>query len=132
MQRGRRNKRRYSYSVVCSAYAYLPVFWAIPREILSQPAAATAVGMINAVGSVAGFAGPFLFGYLHTRTNSFSPGLSLMTLSALAGGLLILCVPGARHQRHDRRFRRRAATRKPEVRQDRRCFSGSPRHRETS
>jgi ACS family tartrate transporter-like MFS transporter len=81
------------FTVVCSAYAYLPVFWAIPSEILSQPAAATAVGMINAVGSVAGFAGPFLFGYLHTRTNSFSPGLSLMMLSALAGGLLVLCVP---------------------------------------
>jgi MFS family permease len=81
------------FTVVCSAFAYLPVFWAIPSEILSQPAAATAVGMINAVGSVAGFAGPFLFGYLHTRTNSFSPGLALMMLSALAGGLLILCVP---------------------------------------
>src|ERR1022692_2114851 len=42
------------FTVVCSASAYLPVFWAIPSEILSQPAAATAVGMINAVGSVAG------------------------------------------------------------------------------
>ena len=83
------------FTVVCSAYAYLPVFWAIPSEILSPLAAATAVGMINAVGSVAGFAGPFLFGYLHTRTNSFSPGLALMMLSALAGGLLILCVPRA-------------------------------------
>jgi nitrate/nitrite transporter NarK len=83
------------FSVVCSAYAYLPVFWAIPSEILSQPAAAIAVGMINAVGSVAGFAGPYLFGYLHTRTNSFSPGLALMMLSALAGGLLLLCVPRA-------------------------------------
>jgi len=80
------------FTVVCTAYAYLPVFWAIPSEILSQPAAATAVGIINAVGSVAGFAGPFLFGYLHTRTNSFSPGLALMMLSALAGGLLILCI----------------------------------------
>ena len=56
-------------------------------------AAAAAVGMINAVGSVAGFAGPYLFGYLNTRTGTFSYGLALMMVSALAGGLLILCTP---------------------------------------
>jgi hypothetical protein len=27
--------------------------------------------MINAVGSIAGFAGPYLFGYLNTQTGSF-------------------------------------------------------------
>jgi nitrate/nitrite transporter NarK len=75
------------------AFAYLPTFWAIPTEILSESAAAAAVGMINAVGSVAGFAGPQLFGYLNTRTGSFSYGLALMMVSALAGGLLILCTP---------------------------------------
>jgi MFS transporter, ACS family, tartrate transporter len=81
------------FTVACSAYAYLPVFWAIPTEILSQSAAAAAVGMINAAGSVAGFAGPYLFGYLNTRTGSFSSGLALMMVAALAGGLLILCTP---------------------------------------
>jgi ACS family tartrate transporter-like MFS transporter len=75
------------------AYAYLPTFWAIPTEILSQSAAAAAVGMVNAVASVAGFAGPHLFGYLNTRTGSFSSGLALMMACALIGGLLILRVP---------------------------------------
>jgi MFS transporter, ACS family, tartrate transporter len=74
-------------------FAYLPTFWAIPTEILSQSAAAAAVGMVNAVASVAGFAGPHLFGYLKARTGSFSYGLTLMMISALAGGLLILCIP---------------------------------------
>jgi ACS family tartrate transporter-like MFS transporter len=81
------------FTLVCVAYAYLPTFWAIPTEILSQSAAAAAVGMINALGSIAGFAGPYVFGYLHTRTGSFSYGLALMMVSALAGGLLILCTP---------------------------------------
>ena len=80
-------------TMVCMAYAYLPTFWAIPTELLSQSAAAAAVGMVNAVGSAAGFAGPYLFGYLNTRTGSFSYGLALMMVSALAGGLLILCTP---------------------------------------
>ncbi len=81
------------FTMVGLAYAYLPTFWAIPTELLSQSVAAAAVGMINAVGSVAGFEGPYLFGYLNTRTGSFSYGLALMMVSAIAGGLLILCAP---------------------------------------
>jgi ACS family tartrate transporter-like MFS transporter len=73
--------------------AYLPAFWAIPTEILSQSTAAAAVGMINAVGSVAGFAGPYLFGYLYTRMGSSSYGLAVITVSAVAGGLLMLRTP---------------------------------------
>ena len=81
------------FSLVGMVFAYLPTFWAIPTEILSQSAAAAAVGMVNAVGSAAGFVGPYLFGYLNTRTGSFSYGLALMMVSGLAGGLLILCTP---------------------------------------
>ena len=81
------------FTLVGMAFSYLPVFWAIPTEILSQSTAAAAVGMVNAVGSAAGFAGPYLFGYLNTRTGSFSYGLALMTVSALAGGMLMLCSP---------------------------------------
>jgi MFS transporter, ACS family, tartrate transporter len=81
------------FTMASVSFAFLPTFWAIPTEILNQSAAAAAVGMINAVGSVAGFAGPRLFGYLNTQTGSFSYGLALMMVSALVGGLLILCTP---------------------------------------
>jgi len=81
------------FTLVAAAIAYLPAFWAIPTEILSQSVAAAAVGMINAVGSVAGFAGPYLFGYLHTRTGTFSYGLSTMMVAAVAGGVLMLSAP---------------------------------------
>jgi len=84
------------FTTACLAYAYLPAFWAIPTEILSRSAAAAAVGMINAVGSVAGFAGPYALGYLHSRTGSFSYGLGLMMAAALAGGLLVLRAPVGR------------------------------------
>jgi ACS family tartrate transporter-like MFS transporter len=72
---------------------FLPVFWAMPSEILSESAAAAGVGLINAVGSVAGFAGPFAFGYLNSRMGSYSYGLGLMMACAVAGGLLVLRVP---------------------------------------
>jgi len=81
------------FTMVCFIFAYLPAFWAIPTETLSQSAAAVAVGMINAVGNLAGFAGPYLFGYLNTMTGSFSFGLALMMFSALTAGILMLCTP---------------------------------------
>lgn len=80
-------------SIACVALAYLPTFWAIPTEILSQSAAAAAVGVINSVGSAAGFAGPYLFGYLNTRTGSYSLGMALMAIAAIVGGMMILCTP---------------------------------------
>jgi cyanate permease len=83
------------FTILCSTEAFLPVFWAMPTEILSDSAAAAGVGMVNAVGSVAGFAGPFLFGYLNSRMGSFSYGLGLMAVLAIVGGLLVLQVPAA-------------------------------------
>jgi ACS family tartrate transporter-like MFS transporter len=86
------------FTMVCMCDVYLPVFWAMPAEILSKSAMAAGVGMINAVGSVAGFAGPYAIGYLHSRTGSFSYGWALMMVCAFAGGMLILRAPRARER----------------------------------
>jgi nitrate/nitrite transporter NarK len=83
------------FTMTCIVFAYLPTIWAIPTEILTRSSAAASVGLINAVGSAAGFAGPYLFGYLNTRTGSFSSGLTLMMLTAIAAALLILRIPGS-------------------------------------
>lgn len=84
------------FTVVCMAYSFLPVLWAMPSEILCDSAAATAVGLINAVGSVAGFAGPYAFGYLHTLTGSYRWGLALMALCAVGSAMLLLSTPETR------------------------------------
>jgi len=81
------------FTLLLCVSGFLPVFWTMPSEILSESAAAAGVGMINAVGSVAGFAGPFAFGYLNSRMGSYSYGLGLMMVCAVAGGLLVLQVP---------------------------------------
>jgi ACS family tartrate transporter-like MFS transporter len=81
------------FTMVCVFMAFLSSFWAIPTEILSESTAAFAVGMINALASVAGFAGPYAFGYLNTRTGSFSTGFTVLMVSALASGILILLTP---------------------------------------
>lgn len=84
------------FSMVAVIFAALPPSWAIPTEILSGSAAAAAVGMINGIGSVAGFTGPYAFGYLHARTGSLSYGFLVLMVSAFAAGILFLLAPGAR------------------------------------
>ena len=81
------------FTMLLCVSGFLPVFWTMPSEILSESAAAAGVGLINAVGSVAGFAGPFAFGYLNSRMGSYSYGLGLMMFCAVVGGLLVLRVP---------------------------------------
>jgi MFS transporter, ACS family, tartrate transporter len=81
------------FTVATIGSAYLPVLWSIPTEYLSKSAAAAAVGMVNAIGSIPGFVGPYILGYLSTQTGSFTPGLTVLLCTSLVGGLLILCVP---------------------------------------
>jgi ACS family tartrate transporter-like MFS transporter len=82
-------------SVICVPMAFLPVFWAIPTEILSDSKAAVAVGTINALASLAGFAGPYAFGYLSAETGSFVAGFGVLMSFALAAGILMLFTPAA-------------------------------------
>lgn len=82
-------------SVICMAMAFLPVFWAIPTEILTGSNAAVAVGTINALASLAGFAGPYAFGYLRAETGSFVAGFFALMFCAIAAGILMLLTPAA-------------------------------------
>ena len=82
-------------SFVCMAMAFLPVFWAIPTEILTDSRAAVAVGTINALASLAGFAGPYAFGYLRAETGSFVAGFVVLMFCARAAGILMLLTPAA-------------------------------------
>jgi len=78
-------------TLVAVGSSYLPVFWSIPSEILSPSVTAGSVGLISALGSLAGFASPYAFGYLNQRTGSYLTGLAgLAVLSLLAIATMFL------------------------------------------
>ena len=81
------------FTMIATANAFLPVFWAVPTSLLSRSAAAGAVGLINGVASIAGFASPYLLGYLSTRTGSFSTGMVTIAVAGIAAVLLIFRIP---------------------------------------
>ena len=86
------------FTMIAVVNAFLSTLWAMPTTLLSRSAAAAAVGMINAIASVAGFISPYLLGYLSSRTGSFDSGMAAIMAAAIAGGLLILRVPRAQSE----------------------------------
>jgi nitrate/nitrite transporter NarK len=73
-------------------FGFHPAFWPVPTEFLAESGAAASIGLINSVGNLGGFVGPFIVGYLLTRTHSFSAGLSFLVGSFLVSGILMLLV----------------------------------------
>jgi ACS family tartrate transporter-like MFS transporter len=79
---------------VLGVRSYLAPFYALPRLFLAGPAAAGAIGFINAIANLGGFVGPKVFGKLAKATGgSYVPGfIYLVGTTALAG----VCVLAAR------------------------------------
>jgi ACS family tartrate transporter-like MFS transporter len=74
--------------------AYLPPFWALPSLFLSEAAAAGSIGLINSLGNLGGFLGPYVLGTVESLTGSFEGGLlflgasmGLATIAVLRLGL---------------------------------------------
>ena len=64
-----------------------PLFWPIPGSFMTGATAAAGIATINSLGNLSGFFGPYLMGYLHEKTHSFTAGLVTLGLIALAGGI---------------------------------------------
>jgi MFS transporter, ACS family, tartrate transporter len=64
------------------------IFWPIPTRFLSGVGAAAGLAFINSIGTIGGFAGPYLMGWLREHTGSFAAGLLAMAGILLAAALL--------------------------------------------
>jgi ACS family tartrate transporter-like MFS transporter len=66
------------------------LFWTLPTAWLSGTAAAGGIALINSIGNLAGFGGPYLIGWIKETTGSTSTGLLVLALLPLVAGLLVL------------------------------------------
>ncbi|HEX7783053.1 MAG TPA: MFS transporter [Sphingobium sp.] len=69
--------------------AILPIFWTLPASRLNGAAAAGGIALINALGHVGSFAGPFLIGWIKDATGSFTSGLLAVSFGVLATGIVV-------------------------------------------
>jgi D-galactonate transporter len=83
---------------VCAigVYAAIPVFWQLPTRLLSGIGAAAGIALINSFGNLAGFAAPYVTGWLEDLTGSFRTGLWVVAVLMVGAGLLALRTRPAR------------------------------------
>lgn len=76
---------------VAGALAYDGPFWASASRAMPAVVAGTAMGLINAVGNLGGFIGPYVGGYLQDVTHgSFLATSIFLACCLLAAGLVML------------------------------------------
>jgi D-galactonate transporter len=71
-------------------FSALPVFWTLPTAMLTGTAAAAGIAFINAVGNLAGFAGPYLIGWIKESTGDFSWALLALAAAPLVSAVITL------------------------------------------
>jgi len=78
-------------------YGYQPAMWSVATRTLSGTGAAASIGLINSVGNLGGFVGPYVLGYLTKKTHSFSAGVFALAVAAFVAAALVAQLPAARH-----------------------------------
>jgi ACS family tartrate transporter-like MFS transporter len=76
-------------------------FWALSTAFLSGTAAAGGIALINSVGNLGGFFGPYLVGIIKDATGSDMAALLLLGGALLGMGLAALAVPQTRRAPQD-------------------------------
>jgi ACS family tartrate transporter-like MFS transporter len=71
-------------------YGSKPSFWPMPSEFLTGTAAAGGIALVNCVGNLGGFVGPYAVGWIKDSTGDFSAALYFLAGSAVASALITL------------------------------------------
>jgi ACS family tartrate transporter-like MFS transporter len=64
-------------------------FWPLPSVFLSGTAAAGGIALINSIGNLGGYVGPFVVGWIKDSTNSFEVALYFLAACSLASGAIV-------------------------------------------
>jgi ACS family tartrate transporter-like MFS transporter len=67
----------------------LPMFWSLAASRLSGKAAGASIAIVNSVGAVGAFSGPYAMGWLHDATHSYSAGLWAIAACLAIGAIVV-------------------------------------------
>jgi len=73
-------------------FGNLPVFWTLPTAFLSGAAAAGGIALINSIGNLAGFAGPYAMGAIKDWTGGYTAGLLCLSAAGFLAMMLVLAL----------------------------------------
>lgn len=66
------------------------LFWTLPTSMLGRDTAPTGIALINSLSNLAGFAAPYMLGWLKTRTGNVMDGYLVLALLASISAALAL------------------------------------------
>jgi ACS family tartrate transporter-like MFS transporter len=75
-----------------------PCFWSLPTAMLSGTAAAGGIALINALGNLGGFFGPYIFGLVRDATGNFTLALIAIAMGPVMSAVVVVFLG------HDRRL----------------------------
>jgi len=81
-------------------FSCLPVFWTLPTAFLSGASAAAGIAIVNSIGNLSGFAGPYAMGWIKDQTGNYTVGLLLVAGTAALATIIVLALG------HDQRLER--------------------------
>jgi D-galactonate transporter len=84
-------------------------FWPLPSMFLTGSAAAGGIALINSVGNLGGFAGPYIMGWVKDATGSFKAGLYVLAGFGIAAAVVTLMVVKSQPRRIERSTQRNEA-----------------------
>ena len=67
-----------------------PPFWPLPSAYLTGPAAAAGIALVNSVGNLGGFAGPYMLGWAKQFSTNFSSGLYMLGCLGVVGTIMTM------------------------------------------
>jgi MFS transporter, ACS family, tartrate transporter len=75
---------------VMGNFATIPIFWTLPTGFLSGSAAAGGIALINSIGSLGGFVGPYAIGWIKDATGETTLGLVVLAAGSIMAGVVTL------------------------------------------
>jgi len=77
---------------VLGVFSMMGPFWAMPTSFMYGSAAAAGIAVINSIGNLGGFVGPYVIGLVRTSTGQFKGGLLLVSAALAVSGAVVLMV----------------------------------------
>jgi MFS family permease len=86
-----------SYALMCLAipgpFAAIAPFWAIPSETLPRNVMGPVIGIVNAIGNVGGYAGPWITGWLKEKYHGITVPFCVLGVGMLIAAALAFLLP---------------------------------------
>lgn len=73
-------------------YSFFGSFWSLPSLFLTEASAAVGIAVINSVGNLGGFFGPYVIGALKDATGTMSSGLYFLSGSLLLAAVFVFAI----------------------------------------